>query len=403
MISRNSEELSSTDLANSRTKTDRELFLAIPEDEFNQYNNKNYSKPHIKEMIDNFNASSEFVITEIVKDPQSIDRWARTMNKCIKAGNLNGAFCILGAFNNTILNPIRGVDDKNLSSATKEIIEKADYIFSNLKGFKNYKEKLAKLRKSGHPIPFIGMVTRELTFSNENPTEETKKEMRDLVIKPILKDQEDNKKLLEKHKKTKPNPADNLWETENLLQSAKQNLQELTSEKDYENLPTEKEALKEATEAILYQVAREKADPTANISLKQPTQAKKADTLSKATAKKSTKSMNSSSSFASFSSFNIFKQRDRAGSIDINPKDPPPRQSSIVSKEGVDLPRTGETPPYSPSSSVSGFDNNNNNNNREQAGPSAPPEPPEHAKRRLEKETNENEPTQPKPISRSNS
>lgn len=170
-------EMPLADLAVQLTLIERNMFRAIREREFLNLNWKKEDQKrnsrHIVKMVERFNKVSYWVATRIVREvdlkrrTSLLKRFIILAEKCSELNNYNTLMEVLAGLN---LHPVQRLKAtwRGLSEKYMELMKNLEHLMENKQNYKNYREKLAKLKQSGDStLPYLGVYLRDLTFIEE--------------------------------------------------------------------------------------------------------------------------------------------------------------------------------------------------------------------------------------------
>jgi len=170
-------EMPLMDLAEQLTLIELAMFRSIREREFLNLNWKKTdhkrSARHIVNMVERFNKVSYWVATRIVRETDLkrrcslLKRFIILAEKCAELNNFNTLMEVLAGLN---LYPIQRLKQTwaNLSEKYKESMERLEQMMENKHNFKNYRDRLAKIKANREPtLPYLGVYLRDLTFIEE--------------------------------------------------------------------------------------------------------------------------------------------------------------------------------------------------------------------------------------------
>lgn len=170
-------EMPLVELAEQLTLIELGMFRSIREREFLNLNWKRTEHKrnarHIVKMVERFNKVSYWVATRIVRETDLkrrcslLKRFIILAEKCAELNNFNTLMEVLAGLN---LYPIQRLKQtwQNLSEKYKESMERLEQMMENKHNFKNYRDRLAKIKTNGEPtLPYLGVYLRDLTFIEE--------------------------------------------------------------------------------------------------------------------------------------------------------------------------------------------------------------------------------------------
>jgi hypothetical protein len=170
-------EMPLTELAEQLTLIELKMFKQIREREFL---NLNWKRPdlkrnarHIVKMVERFNKVSYWVATRIVRESDLkrrcsiLKRFIIMAERCAELNNFNTLMEVLAGLN---LYPIQRLKQTwaLLSDKYRATMAALEQLMENKQNYKNYRERLVKIRQNGEPtLPYLGVYLRDLTFIEE--------------------------------------------------------------------------------------------------------------------------------------------------------------------------------------------------------------------------------------------
>lgn len=155
-------------IAQQLTIIEYEIFVKIDSSEFLKKNwsgeKKQIKAKYICRMVERFNLVSEWIMTVVLQEKNSIlrirriEKFLSIQRKLFEIHNFSGVMQILGAFNNSAIDRLK----KTKKHINWDSFEKFQNIMTHERNYQNYKDHIRGIVKP--MVPYMGICTRDCEF-----------------------------------------------------------------------------------------------------------------------------------------------------------------------------------------------------------------------------------------------